>query len=137
MKQTAKVIEIKGDSAIVEVERTSACAGCSESHNCVACKKKICVTARNAAGAEVGDRVVIESPSERILGYAALVFVLPLVLAFAGFLISRALGTTDDISLYICIGIFVLCMSTVLPILNKSAAMKNKITVICRDNKSE
>lgn len=130
MKQTAIVIEVKDGKATVEVERSSACAGCSESHDCIACKKKIRVTADNAAGANVGDRVVIESGSERILGYAALVFVLPLLLAFAAFFIARGVGAGDTVSLICCVAAFVVSLSVILPLLNKSAKSKNKITVV-------
>lgn len=134
MKQTAIVTEVKGNKATVEVERSSACAGCSESHDCIACKKKITVTAENAAGAAVGDRVVIESGSERILGYAALVFVLPLLLAFAAFFIARGSGAGDSISLICCIGAFAVSLAVILPLLNKSAKLKNKITVVRKES---
>ena len=130
MRQTAVVVEVNGEKATVEVERSSACAGCSESHDCIACKKKIRVTADNAAGAKAGDRVEIESGSERILGYAALVFVLPLLIAFAAFFAARAFGAGDGISLICCVGVFAISLAVILPLLNKSAKLKNKITVI-------
>lgn len=134
MKQTAKVIEVNGNKATVEVERSSACAGCSESHNCIACKKKIRVVADNPAGACVGDRVVIESESQRILGYAALVFVVPVIIAFAAFYASRLFGAGDTAALIICACSLVASLAVILPLLNKSAKLKNKITVICREN---
>lgn len=133
MKQTARVIEINGDKATVEVERSSACAGCSKSHDCFACKKKIKVTAENTVGADVGDRVIIESPSERILGYAILVFVLPIVISFFAFFISDKLGLSEGLCIAVCALSLIVTLGIELPVLNKNASKKNTIKVICKE----
>ena len=90
MQTKATVIATDGKYAIVECERTSACDGCHKAENggCTVCSmmgadRKISTKAFNPMGAVVGDRVVIESNTGRILLYAALVFLLPLILAFA------------------------------------------------------
>ena len=105
MRQTGVVIARSDRHAVVEVRRMSACAGChkaasessvmtgsdaaTEPHTdvCADCQMfpvvaELSVTALNEIGAEVGDRVVIESSTQLILGYAAAVFSLPLLLAF-------------------------------------------------------
>ena len=96
MKTVATVIETKGTLAVVEAERTSACEGChkmAEGNGCSVCSlmgswKKLRSTAENRVGAKVGDRVTVETATSRVLFYAALVFVLPILLAIAGWLFA-------------------------------------------------
>lgn len=93
MKTTATVIEVNGTRAIVESERVSACEGChkaTEEGGCSVCSlmgsnRKITTQAYNPVGARVGDLVSIESDTGRMLGYAALVFLLPLLMALIFF----------------------------------------------------
>lgn len=51
----------------------------------------LCVTARNRAQAEVGERVLIEGESSQVLGLAVLVYVLPLILFFVGYVLGSVL----------------------------------------------
>ena len=94
MKNEATVVEIRGTRAVVEARRLSACEGCHKnqngSHECSVCSLMggdgiICAEAENTIGAQVGDRVVIESGTGRMLWYAALVFLLPIVLALVAY----------------------------------------------------
>lgn len=87
MQTKATVVSVDGDIAIVESTRASACDGCHKAKDggCSVCSlmgadRKISTRAYNPIGAVVGDRVVIESDTGRIMLYAALVFLLPLVL---------------------------------------------------------
>ena len=96
MKMTGRVVELQGEDAVVETERISACEGChkrQEGQSCSVCSlmngnRKMQTRARNPIGAKVGDLVGVESETTRILGYAALVFLLPLALAAAGWFIA-------------------------------------------------
>ncbi len=88
MKTQATVTRIEGRFAIVESERTSACEGCHKGADggCSVCSlmgsdRKISTKAKNTVGAAVGDRVMIESDSGRLLWYAALVFLFPILSA--------------------------------------------------------
>ena len=47
---------------------------------------------RNHTDAGIGDRVLIEGETGRVLGLAALVYMLPLVLFFIGYAIGNAAG---------------------------------------------
>ena len=97
MKTIATVIAVNGGLATVETQRTSACEGCHKSEDgkgCSVCSlmggdRKLSAVAKNAVGAKVGDRVAIESATGRMLWYACLVFLLPLIVA----LISYAIAT--------------------------------------------
>lgn len=91
MKTIATVVSVDGDVAIVQTERTSACEGChkaTEEGGCSVCtlmggNRAIATRAENSIGAAVGDRVEIESNTGRILWYAVLVFLLPLLVGAA------------------------------------------------------
>lgn len=100
MTQNAVVTELTGEGwAQIEVHRFSACG-----HDCSQCgggcaeltrTGPVRVLARNPVGAQPGDRVVVESASRSILGFAAVVYLLPLVLFFAGYLAAHALGAGE------------------------------------------
>ena len=87
MRSKATVIAVTQACAVVEVQRLSACEGCHKAENgqeCTVCtlmggQRRFRSNAANPIGARVGDRVVIESRTDRVLWYAALVFLLPLV----------------------------------------------------------
>ncbi|MBQ8441301.1 MAG: SoxR reducing system RseC family protein [Clostridia bacterium] len=99
MKTKAKVISLDGDFALVETERMSACEGChkaEEGKGCSVCSlmgasdRKLQAKANNRVGARVGDAVWIESATSRMMLYAVMVFLLPLVMAGVGLLIAFA-----------------------------------------------
>ena len=93
MRTQAKVIATDGKYATVQCDRTSACEGChkmAEGGECSVCSllggaRSMQTRAHNAVGARVGDLVEIETATPRVLGYAALVFLLPLAVAFFGY----------------------------------------------------
>ncbi len=93
MKTFATVTAVNGTTATVETQRVSACEGCHKSEDGKACsvcslmggEQKFSAKANNEIGARVGDRVVIESATGRMMWYAAIVFLLPLILAFVGY----------------------------------------------------
>lgn len=101
MKQTAQVIRIVAPGYVeVRVRRTSACAS---AHNCGSCDHcsfmenapEITVVAEDAHGAGVGDTVTVETASSRVLGAAALLYIVPLVLFFLGYFIGGSLGWAE------------------------------------------
>ncbi len=101
MRQIGVVSSVSGTSAYVAVRRMSACEGCHKANpgmasvgdvtyaSCHECsmfpvETEMTVLANNGISASPGDRVLIESSTEQILGYAVAVFLLPLLLAFLG-----------------------------------------------------
>ena len=86
---------LPGGMAEIEVTRRSACG-----HDCAKCggcggleTQTLYVTARNRAKADVGERVLIEGETGQVLGLAVLVYVLPIVLFFAGYALGSVLFT--------------------------------------------
>lgn len=98
MKQTAQVIRTVAPGYVeVKVRRISACAS---AHNCGSCDHcsflenapEIVVVAEDPCGAGVGDTVTVETATARVLGAAALLYIVPLALFFLGYFIGGSLG---------------------------------------------
>lgn len=90
MTQIGKVIKsVSPGLRIVEVERESSCGkSCT---GCGACSVPVLsVLARDRVGSHKGDRVLLESSTGQTLTLAALVYLAPLVLFFAGWFIHPA-----------------------------------------------
>ncbi|MBP1765422.1 MAG: positive regulator of sigma RseC/MucC [Firmicutes bacterium] len=79
-QQEGIVIETRGDMARVKTSRHNDC------ENCGACpgNSAIVLDARNPLDAKIGQRVVIEIQEVNMLKAAFIVYVLPLLAAFAG-----------------------------------------------------
>lgn len=86
--------------ALVAVARETACGhDCSTCGGCGAAPGSITVRAETLVEVAPGDRVELSS-SNIVLGYAALVYLGPVVLALAGFLLPFSAGVR-----YVCGGI--------------------------------
>ncbi|MBQ3708503.1 MAG: SoxR reducing system RseC family protein [Clostridia bacterium] len=102
MRQRARVIEVHGKTATVSVSRRTMCEGCEKSGGCgghchlsgiIASENTVRAEALNPVGANPGEIVEVESDGTRVLGYAALVFLLPIgVCALFWLLGSRLFG---------------------------------------------
>ena len=141
MITTAKVIETNGNMAVVEAERKSACVGCENNTNgksCSACSllggnKTIRASAKNAVGAKIGDKVQIESSSGRMLLYAFLVFILPIVAAVVSYAVAISIAKSESIGLlFAAISFFaiVLIDVTVSKAISKNTCDVNIIKII-------
>lgn len=99
MLTEAKIISLDGDIAVVECKRKSACEGCHKNKDgdCAVCSlvgsnATITLRAKNRAGGKVGDIVEVSTETRRVLGYAALVFILPIAAALLGWWLGSVLG---------------------------------------------
>ena len=90
MEQRVKVISCHPNgTAQVAYLRQSACSGdCHKCSGCGAVQQTMVVTAQNPINARPGDLVTIESRSGPVLQAAAVLYLLPLVLFVAGYLIG-------------------------------------------------
>ena len=93
MDQIVRVKKIYEDgTAQVICIRESACSGdCHKCSGCGAAKEAILLTVENPIGAGVGDLVNIRSETGPVLKAAAVLYMLPLVLFFAGYALAVAL----------------------------------------------
>lgn len=102
-----KVIDAR--HAEIEVQRQGACShDCEKCGGCGTPTERIRATAINQAGAEPGDIVTVEGSSKQILGMAAIVYAIPIILFFALYAVCAALGVSEGLSILAGIAGFVI-----------------------------
>ncbi len=91
MEQLVRVQRTFADgSAMVVHLRQSACSGdCHKCSGCGAASETILLTADNLIGAKEGDLVTVRSDSRPVLKAAAVLYVVPVVLFFLGYLLGE------------------------------------------------
>lgn len=94
MEQLVRIKETyENGSALVICVRESACSGdCHKCSGCGAAKETILLTAENPIGASTGDLVTVRSETAPVLKAAMVLYMLPLVLFFAGYALAVALA---------------------------------------------
>lgn len=118
------VVRTAGNTAVVKIRKSSACG--QDCGHCGACDNPVYeVSAYNAAGARPGDRVVLELPSQSVLGMAFLLYLLPVLAAFAALICLPGWMAK-------CIGLAVLlCLWLMgLRYVNKTHSMQHKIVEV-------
>ena len=94
MEQTVKVRKVfpDGTAQVIRI-RESACSGdCHKCSGCGAAQQTMLFTARNPIGAGQGDMVIVSADSAPVLKAAAILYILPLVLFFVGYIGGAYLG---------------------------------------------
>ena len=93
MQQIVRIKEVKDDgTALVIRIRESACSG--DCHKCAGCgaqQQTVAFEAVNAIGAVSGDLVTVETASGPVLAGAAVLYMVPIGLFFAGYFAGAAL----------------------------------------------
>lgn len=109
MLSEGTVLRVDGKFVTVGVKRHTACDTCRA--QCGGhCDKAdtLETTVENTMGAEVGDRVRLYTKTSTVLGYAMLVFILPLVFGILGYLIPYLLGAPTPVSAIVAAVTFLL-----------------------------
>ena len=93
MEQIVRVREVFDDgSATVIHVRESACSGdCHKCSGCGAAQQTVVFRAINAIGAKAGQLVTVRSESGPVLAAAAVLYLMPLLLFFAGYIAGMLL----------------------------------------------
>ena len=93
MEQVVRVRQTNNDGTAQVIRiRESACSGdCHKCSGCGSSQQTMVIPAENPIGAKVGDWVVIEAKSGAVLKAAAMLYIVPLVLFIAGYLIGEHL----------------------------------------------
>jgi sigma-E factor negative regulatory protein RseC len=93
MTQTVRVHTCADDGTATVIHiRQSACSGdCHKCSGCGAAQETLLLSARNPIGARPGDLVLIEAQTGPVLAAAAVLYMLPLVLFFLGYLAGQLL----------------------------------------------
>ena len=111
------------NTAEVAVTRLTACGGnCGSCESCVY-DNEVRAVANNPLGAKPGQRVVIESRSSKVYGAVMLVYIMPIVLFLAGYLVAMAFGAPEGVC--IAVSFAALIVSAVILVLSQKK--KNEI----------
>ncbi len=99
MTQIATVERILGDRyAVISVPRKTACGhDCEECAGCGVNGTAVQAKAVNAIGARPGQKVVVESSTQKMLRIIALVYLIPVALFLAGYLAAALLTASVGI----------------------------------------
>ena len=89
IKEQGKVEEINENTALVRIQKRSACAHCGSKDSCSISKRDALIEVPNDLDAGLGDQVEITVPEGTLLRLSALVYLLPVV----ALLIGAILGT--------------------------------------------
>lgn len=114
MEQLVRVRETFDDgTALVIHIRESACSGdCHKCSGCGAAKETVLLKAKNPIGSRRGDLVKLESATGPVLKAAAVMYMIPMLLFFAGYFVGDALwqrgALTGCLSFVAAIGLAVL-----------------------------
>ena len=128
MTQEAVVTKLLPNGmAEVAVKRTTACGGnCGSCESCVF-QNELKTPARNSIQASPGQKVLIESQSSRFFKAAFLVYVFPLLLFLAGYLVSAALSLGETAGI-LCSFAGLIIGGVILVFSQKRIREKDKIT---------
>ena len=126
MEQLVRVREVfdNGTAQVICI-RESACSGdCHKCSGCGAAKEAILLTAENPIGAGVGDLVSIQSETGPVLKAAVVLYMMPLVLFFAGYALGAALDLSGALT-----GSLTFVLSIVLIVLYDRRMAKKEDTI--------
>ena len=124
MQQRVKILSCTEDGvAQVACLRQSACSGdCHKCSGCGAVEQTMVFTARNLIGAKPGELVIVESETGPVLKAAAVLYMMPLILFIAGYLLGMQWGLGG------LIGALAFALSILLVVLYDRLVMKKKNT---------
>lgn len=83
MKESGVITEVKGNTAYILFERTSACAKCGAC-GMISGQKDITITVENTLNAKSDDKVEVEFTTKNALQSSAIAYIFPLVMLFVG-----------------------------------------------------
>jgi sigma-E factor negative regulatory protein RseC len=82
IEQIGEIIQKKDKTAVVQIERHSACAKCGACHS--GRGEGVVIEAENPINAGVGDRVKIEMAARNMMSAVLIVYIIPLLSLFIG-----------------------------------------------------
>ena len=128
MIQKAVVLKTFPDNtAELSVERRSACGGnCSGCEGCSFRENVIYIVAENSVSAVPGQTVIVESKTRLIFRYAVLVYILPVLFLFFGYVIPFLLGFPEPVC--ILTGFLLLLAGTAVVILVQREKKNDPVT---------
>ncbi len=124
MTGEAIVVSVCGDEAIVKISKSSACG-----HNCASCKAcsnpSYEISVINKIGAKVGDKVLIETKTSKVLFVSFLLYILPVILLILGAVILEE-TSSGLMNVFVFIPLALVWL-LIIKLTNKKLKIKNEI----------
>ena len=92
IKEQGKIEEIRKQTALVRIQKRSACAHCESKGSCSISKRDMLIEVPNDLQAGVGDQVEVSVPEGTLLKLSALIYLLPVLLLLIGAFLGSLLG---------------------------------------------
>lgn len=125
------VIKLDRDSAWVRATKTGACESCSSRSSChvLGGGNEMEISAINAAGAQIDDRVVLSFDTPSLLKASFLLYIVPIIALMFGAVVGHAVSMPLqlDQSIGSCVAAFLFFGLSVVFIKSKGNAMGKKI----------
>ena len=115
MREKGQIVEVEGDRIIVELDHKDGCANCSINHCCTSTStpKRQLKLKHTGEVLHPGDWVEIETPAKSLLSAALLVFILPLIISTAVYIIVINLSSRFGLALLSFFASFVLSIGLI------------------------
>ncbi|HEY8085215.1 MAG TPA: SoxR reducing system RseC family protein [Methylophilaceae bacterium] len=112
IEEQAVIVELKGERALLEIERSQPCGICGATRGCgisiwgrFFSQRSNKFLATNQLNAKIGDRVVVGVEEGALFSSAMISYVVPLALLIGGALLGSSMATTTSTSdLYATLG---------------------------------
>ncbi|MBQ3037543.1 MAG: SoxR reducing system RseC family protein [Clostridia bacterium] len=98
MRENAVVESVQGEYALVKVKRSTACGDSCATCSAQCKNQNSRIEVENKLGARVGESVVIEMKTSKVLKSAFIVYILPLIILFGTYFGADFLGYNETIS---------------------------------------
>ena len=110
MIEKGKVIQVDKDRIVVELDQKSGCAHCHINHCCASTgsPKRQLSLKYNDNQFKPGNWVEIETPAKSLLSAAFLVFIFPLIISTAVYIIVLNISNRSGLALFSFFGCFIL-----------------------------
>ena len=117
IEETAIVIDVRGQQALLQTQRKSTCHSCSAKSACgtstlskVVGQRSSEFVVENTLGARKGDRVIVAVNENALLEGSLMVYLLPLVLMIVAGLFADWLFATEGLTILASVSGFVMAM---------------------------
>ena len=132
IEETAVVLEVRGQQALLQTQRKSACQSCSVKSGCgtstlskVVGKRSSQFIVDNTLGVEPGNQVTIAVDENALVQGSLLVYLLPLVLMLSAGVFAELLFATESMTILFSIAGFALPVLLVRYTLPRSGLKKS------------
>jgi len=127
-----KVIKLSGEIAEVEIRYGDNCSVCEKS-DCTGCEdndKTVVIEAVNSIGAGKGDTVGIEASAKHLFLMAAVVYILPIVLALAVYFAVRLINKNSTAAGIAALAVFAAATALSGHYFKKKASPDTRIKIV-------